>query len=338
MSRNAFAMMPMAAVVLAGLVGCAGHETQRAASSPDAVAATIHGANLETVKSTWYRMGASRPGLAPAAFKTTGRPATYPEGPFTAEVFRMELDGSNTGIDGGTDAIVRVSDAAGWDWQLLTFLDTPGGWQFAGAVDFPNNRVAAPAPRTRTLGPGMTWMMVDSHKQSSKAVNEREMVWYQVRNGRMTEVLRAPAEGHRIGVGAPFNVAYRAEVLDVFLTPNNRPAVTINLEAVYTNARPDGFGGLTELFRRTGVLRLVQAGDNGKFILDGGSDWSKDELAGLLTESADQFVHNNRVQLVDLAHSPDPNKRRWLARLQQDCDSPEVRQELAALVEVESSR
>ncbi len=335
MSQHKLALIP---VVALALVGCAGEQAHRGAT-PETVAAEINGSNLENVKSVWYRLGASRPGLQPCAFKTTGRPAGYAQGPFSAEVFRVDLDGKPTGVSGGMDAVVRVGDSAAWDWQMLAFLDSPSGWRYAGNIDLPDNRVGAPIPQTRTLGPGQSWLVVDSNKQASTAIVERESVWFQVRDGRLTEVLRMPVEGHRIGLAAPFDVAYRAEVLDVFLTPENRPAVTLNVEAVYSNARRDAFPGLAELFRRTGVARFVQTGDNGKFVLDtAGSDWSRDELAGLLTESADQFVHNNRVQLVEMAQSSDPAKKQWVSRLRQDCMSPEVRQEITVLVTVETDR
>jgi hypothetical protein len=148
-----------------------------------------------------------------------------------------------------------------------------------------------------------------------------------------------PSEGHRMGQGAPFHASYTSEILDVFLTPDNRPAVTLSVEAVYANAREEAFPGLRELFRRSGVVRYVQDAATGKFRLDPrGSEWSAEELAGLLTESADQFVHNNRVQLVQMAHSGDAPRRLWVSRLRQDCVSEEVQTELGALVTVETDR
>lgn len=321
-----------------GLVGCAGQQTTQVVT-PDSVAAELKGADLEGVRNVWDKLGETRGGQRPATFAVAGRPAGYAAGPFSAEVIRMDLDGSADGVRATSDAIVRVGDPAAWDWQLLAFLDAPDGWKYAGRVDLPNQRVGAPVPETRTLGPGRTWMLVQTNKQSTKAVVEREMAWHQVRAGRLVEVLRTPVEGHRVGLTAPFDVAYRAELLDVFLTPDNEPAVTMNLEVSYSNARRDAFPGLGELFRRSGVVRYVQDPVSGRFVLDAaGSDWANAELAALLTESADQFVHHNRVQLVDLAHSPDDAKKRWVARLVQDCASEDVRRELTALVSVEPDR
>jgi hypothetical protein len=325
-------------MVAVGVIGCAGEEPQRVAS-PEAAAAEIIGADLDRVKSVWREVGASWPGPKPTVFKTTGRPGDYANGPFTADVFRLDLDGSVDGVGSGSDAVVRVGDPASWDWQLLAFLATPDGWRFAGSVDLPEQRVGAPVPRSRTLGPGRTWLIVDANKQMDRSITEREAVWYQVRDGRVAEVLRTPLEGHRVGLTAPFDVAYRAEVLNVFLTPDNHPAVTVNVEAVYSNARRDAFPGLSELFRRSGVVRFVQMGEAGRFVMEtADSDWTKEELAGLLTESADQFVQNNRVQLVELANSQDVSKRQWVSRLRQDCATPEIRREVSALVTVDTDK
>lgn len=320
------------------LVGCAASTSTNSASmSPDAVAQTLNGANLETVRTVWQRLGETRAGRRPDTFKTAGRPAGYDAGPFTAEVFRVDLDGSPEGVGGGTDAIVRVGDPAAWDWQFLAFLGQPGGWRYAGRVDLPDNRVGAPVPQTRTLGPGLTWLLVTSNDQAGKSLAERSTRWYQVRSGRLQEVLRIPSEGHRVSLEAPFDVAYKAELLDLYLTTDNEASVSVNMEVVYTNSRRDSFPGLEELFRRNGTLRYVQDRATGRFILDAaGSDWSETELAGLLTGSADQFVHNNRVQLHELAHSGDEVKRRWVSRLVQDCASQDVKRELTAIVTAES--
>ncbi len=269
----------------------------------------------------WYRLGVSRPGVQPQAFKTLGRPANYAQGPFTAEVFRMDLDGSATGVESGMDAIVRVADPAAWDWLLLAFLDSqPAGGSRARSIC----RNTAWARRRRGRAPSAR--AVVAHRGYLQAIvegrDERETAWYQVRDGRLVEVLRTPAEGHRMGLTASFDVAYRAEVLDLFLTPENHVAVTVNIEAVYSNARREAFPKLAELFRRTGVAKFVQRTEGGAFTLDTRSDWSKEELAGLLTESADQFVHNNRVQLVELAHSSDPAKKQWVSRLRQGLRQP----------------
>jgi hypothetical protein len=332
MPRVSLALIPVSALAL---VGCAGEQAHRAAT-PETVAADISGGNLDTVRRAWYRLGATGPGRQPEVFKTKGRPAGYAQGPFTADVFRLELDAAPNGVRGADDAIVRISDPAAWDWQFLAFLDTPGGWRYAGYIDLPDNRVGVPTPRTRTLGPGQSWVNIDVCKQATGATTEKETAWYQLRNGRLVEVLRTPVEGRRIGLTAPFDVAYRAEVLDVFLTPDNRPAVTMTVEAVYTNARRDAFPGLNELFRRSGVARFVQTGADGRFVLDAGSEWSKEELAGLLTESGEQFVHNNRVHLVEMARSGNPVKAQWVARLRHDCASDEVRHELTALMDVDA--
>lgn len=348
MIRRTIAFL-MVGVSVAGLVGCAGNSAHQAIS-PQTIAAEANGADLEGVRKVWYKLGAERPGVAgrrPAAFKVAGRPAGYADGPFTADVFRVDLDGSVEGVSGGSDAIVRIGDPASWDWQFLAFVDTSagsgggagnGGWRYVGAIDLPDNRVGAPVPETRTLGPGQSWLVVKTYKQAAKSLNERETSWHQVRSGRMVEVLRTPLEGRRIGTAASFDAAYQCEVLDVFLTPDNVPAITLRVDAVYSNSRRDAFPGLGELFRRSGVARYVQDRATGKFTLDPtGSEWAAEELAGLLTESADQFVHNNRVQLVELAQSGNDAKRKWVARLRQDCASPEVQKELTALVTAEAN-
>jgi hypothetical protein len=307
--------------------------------SPDSVAQRLNGSDLDTVRTVWQRLGETQAGRRPDTFKTAGRPAGYDRGPFTAEVFRLDLDGSPDGVGGGSDALVRVGDPAAWDWQFLAFLGAPGGWRYAGRVDLPENRVGAPIPETRTLGPGLTWLLVTANDQTGKSLAERSTRWYQVRSGRLTEVLRIPGEGHRVSLDAPFDVAYKAAVLDLYLTTDNEASVSVNLEVVYTNSRRDSFPGLAELFRRSGTLRYVQDRASGKFVLDGaGSDWSETELAGLLTGSADQFVHNNRVQLHELAHSGDEARRRWVARLVQDCASEDVKRELSAIVTAEETR
>lgn len=334
MPRPLLALIPVAALALAG---CAGEEAHRACT-PETVAAEINGGDVETVRRAWYRLGATGPGRQPEVFKIKGRPAGYAQGPFTADVFRLDLDAAPNGVRGADDAIVRISDPAAWDWQFLAFLDSPDGWRYAGYIDLPDNRVGAPTPRSRALGPGQSWLTIDVCKQASGTISEKETAWYQLRNGKLVEVLRTPVEGRRIGLTAPFDAAYRAEVLDVFLTQDNRPAITINIEAVYTNARRDAYPGLNELFRRTGVARFVQNRTDGRFVLDPSSEWSKEELAGLLTESADQFVHNNRVQLVEMARCGDPVKAQWVARLRHDCASDEVRHELTALMDVDAEQ
>lgn len=338
--------MMAVSVLSCGLIGCVAPHTSQAPRplTPESVAREINGSDLEGVRRVWYKIGAERPGVPgrrPDVFKVAGRPGAYGAGPFSAQVFRVDLDGSTdgiTGAEGGSDAVVRIGDGAGWDWQFLAFMDSPDGWRYAGSVELPENRVGAPVPEVRTLGPGLSWLVVRTYRQATRPLTEQEMVWHQVRDGRLVEVLRAPVEGHRMGSTTPFDVVYRAEVLDVFLTPENRPAVTVNVEAVYSNARREAFPGLTELFRRTGVVRYVQDRATGRFTLDAGSEWSAEELAGLLTESADQFVHNNRVQLVELSQSGDGAKRQWVSRLRRDCASDEVRRELTALVEVETAR
>ena len=52
----------------------------------------LNGSDLAHVRDVWYRLGAERPGLRPATFQTGAKPAGYDQGPFSARVFRVELD------------------------------------------------------------------------------------------------------------------------------------------------------------------------------------------------------------------------------------------------------
>lgn len=320
------------------IVGCADQRSARS-TTPDAVAAEVSGGSLKDVRDVWYRLGMTRAGEAPTAFRTTGRPAGYDAGPFSAQVFRVDLGGDARGVGGGTDTVVRIGDGAAWDWQFLAFLDSPEGWRYAGSIDLPDNRLGAPTPEVRTLGPGRSWLVVKSYRQASPAITQQDSVWYQARNGRIVEVLRAPAEGRRAAGAAPFDVAYRGEIIDTALTTDNEVAVTVSVEAVYTNARKDAFPNVGELFRRTGVIRYVQSNSTGRFSMDPKSSaWSQPELDALLTADADVFVRMNPVQIAQLARSGDDARRRWLARLAQDCSSPETRSELTSLAGVETDR
>jgi hypothetical protein len=325
-------------MLVASLTAAAGCASAPRHYSPEGAAARINGGDLAAVHDVWYQLGMKVEAIVHKeddVFTTAGRPEQYAAGPFSAQVFRMiNLDGQ-----GDLDAIVRIADPGNWDWQLLVFVSAPrepGGWKCVGKVDLPGHRYGSPEFDTVSLGPSQAWLVVTSQRDGApgEAISCTMKTWYEVRYDRLMQVLRLPASGHRSGPTLPFEVAYRAEVTDVFLTPDNLPGITARVEAIYTNARTTSIPTVTELFTRQGEVRYVQSKASGLFLIDPGSTaWTQAEIDGLPSDNAEGFLQHNFSHVFEMARSGDPARREWVGRLLLQCTESAEKRDLTAVLD-----
>lgn len=251
---------------------------------------------------------------------------TFTDGPFRAEVERVELDGQV-----GREIVIKLPHSFHFCrfliFKLINAQSSRPQWKFLGYIDHDFNRYEMASHRIVTNG-NKSWLVIRGQVGSGSGFSFYYDSWYEVNDNGIREVLSYPASGHV----APWPEGLGSRIASTVAQqqPASRPPlIRVNFTVSYTL-----FNYITEeypfLFSKLQSVYFLWNENSQRFEFDSSrSDISREEFYSVYNLESEERVDLIRYYFDDLmriARGRNAMHREWLReRLDESSDSEEKR-------------
>lgn len=264
-------------------------------------------------------------------------PYSIDAGPLQVDRFEVELDGKD-----GMDAVVRIGDKNGMQWQFLVFLSDHDGWHLVETLNT-SGMNANPKLRVERGTHGERWLVMTSSMGRGKNYLLASDSWLEVTQDGIRGVLSAPRNGYYTNATiVDWELSAESIVLDTTDGMSIEYSLKATLMASEANAAasdplvffPDE---PVPLLDRREVVMYVWNGS--RFVLETGQvGWPDAGLVyDLLQSDADTTLELYAQEIRTLAKSDDPWVLRWVRNLLSQCGESELKAEVRRVLEERES-
>jgi hypothetical protein len=235
----------------------------------------------------------------------------------------------------GEDLVVRISPGEGW-YDLSRFLVLhygKAGWRLVDYLDSTDSHYG-PSTASVVNSGGKRWLVVNSYPRCGTGCGLDHLAWFELKDGKLRKVLTVPLSGHEIYE----NPARRFETRFA-LASRSKDGET--LEFVFHVEFRSSIGSsidVTYLWGDEKVIRFFRPTGQTEFSIDTKNSEASESFIDAIfgpREAGPQLFALIQNHLLDIAHGPNNQRRRWLKEvLDENPNLPELAPVRAAFAKV----